>query len=292
MVTVAGGLVLWIALGDHLGPPGELVWFTSLAYPVMNMLLLALIVWIITSPVAVLDAVISRWLALSIAALLIADTVFGLSDSSLNFQDRLFSMGYLTMYAGWTGAGVRAASRPEPPAPSQETLLSPLWLLGMYAALLVVPTILLIDYLNDHQDSHLPLAVASFLLSVLVPARMWLSMRQLVASTRQSDAFRDDLAHQAAHDHLTDLPNRAYLMELLSAQMHRARRSGSEVALLFVDLDFFKRVNDQLGHAAGDEVLRTTADRMKSVLRAGDVLARQGGDEFVVLIDRCPPRPS
>nr|WP_269329931.1 EAL domain-containing protein [Kineosporia babensis] len=117
---------------------------------------------------------------------------------------------------------------------------------------------------------------------------MWLAVRELVASTRQRDAYREDLAHQAAHDPLTDLPNRAYLMEMIEAQMHRANRAGHEVALLFVDLDFFKRVNDQLGHAAGDEVLRTTAERMKSVLRAGDILGRQGGDEFVVLIDPVP----
>jgi diguanylate cyclase (GGDEF)-like protein len=131
-------------------------------------------------------------------------------------------------------------------------------------------------------------ALRSALLSLLVPARLWLSTRQVQVSTRQRDAYRDDLEHQAAHDPLTGLPNRTSIRELLAALMHRAARAGDEVAVLFIDLGFFKRVNDQLGHTAGDEVLRTAAERMKSTLRNGDIVGRQGGDEFVVLIDPVP----
>ena len=90
------------------------------------------------------------------------------------------------------------------------------------------------------------------------------------------------LAHQATHDPLTGLPNRArFLDELkrsLNSMDHRDRS-----AVLFIDLDWFKGINDTLGHSIGDEVLVTIADRMRSVLRPGDSLARLGGDEFVVL---------
>ncbi|GAA3599136.1 hypothetical protein GCM10022223_13210 [Kineosporia mesophila] len=289
VVAVAGGLIVWLALTDQVHAPTTPAHFVTLAYPAANILLLTFAVWLLTSPPGIVDTVVARWLTLSTAGLLAGDTLFGLSGGTLTFQDRLFSTAYFVMQIGWAGAGLRAAALPGARStPGRRLPLTPSRLMATYGALFVIPAVLMFDNLRGKEFDHLPLAVAAALLSVLVPARMWLSMRQLEASTRQSDALRDDLVHQAAHDPLTDLPNRAYLMELLAAQMQRARRSGSEVAVLFVDLDFFKRVNDQLGHAAGDDVLRTATARMRDVLRAGDVIGRQGGDEFVILIDPVP----
>ena len=93
------------------------------------------------------------------------------------------------------------------------------------------------------------------------------------------------LAHLARHDPLTGLPNRAALLDDLGRAMARADRRGSAVAVLFLDLDGFKVVNDSLGHAVGDRVLVAAADRVRSVLRAGDLLARLGGDEFTVMLE-------
>jgi diguanylate cyclase (GGDEF)-like protein/PAS domain S-box-containing protein len=92
------------------------------------------------------------------------------------------------------------------------------------------------------------------------------------------------LAHLAYHDPLTGLPNRAMFNEHLELVLARARRTGSGAAVLFIDLDDFKLVNDSFGHSAGDELLRQVAGRLGSVTRAGDLVARQGGDEFLVLI--------
>jgi diguanylate cyclase (GGDEF)-like protein len=89
--------------------------------------------------------------------------------------------------------------------------------------------------------------------------------------------------HQARHDPLTDLPNRASLQDRLSRAGDRAERLGDRSAVLMVDLDHFHRVNDVLGHAAGDQLLVAVASRMRSLLRPADFLARLGGDEFVVL---------
>ena len=93
-----------------------------------------------------------------------------------------------------------------------------------------------------------------------------------------------EMAHLAQHDALTGLPNRLLLMERLSQAIGQARRHGKQLALLFLDLDHFKHVNDSLGHAIGDRLLASVANRLKESVRATDTVFRQGGDEFVILL--------
>lgn len=92
-------------------------------------------------------------------------------------------------------------------------------------------------------------------------------------------------SHQALHDGLTGLPNRHLFMDHLGRALRRSSRTGTEVAVVFVDLDGFKAINDNAGHAAGDAALRAVADRLAGTLRAGEALARFGGDEFVLLCE-------
>ncbi|MGN6380905.1 MAG: putative bifunctional diguanylate cyclase/phosphodiesterase [Gaiellales bacterium] len=92
------------------------------------------------------------------------------------------------------------------------------------------------------------------------------------------------LAHRAMHDNLTDLPNRALFQEHLTVGIAHADRTETGIAVLFIDLDDFKLINDSLGHAVGDELLVEVAARLRSAIRADDVVARQGGDEFLVLM--------
>jgi len=94
-----------------------------------------------------------------------------------------------------------------------------------------------------------------------------------------------DLAHQAMHDALTGVPNRTLFADRLTVALARARRLGSEVAVLFLDLDGFKRINDSLGHNAGDRVLVEVAQRLTAAVRPNDTIARFGGDEFVILCE-------
>jgi diguanylate cyclase (GGDEF)-like protein len=94
----------------------------------------------------------------------------------------------------------------------------------------------------------------------------------------------EQLYYQAHYDQLTGLPNRLYFRDQLDRTLARAHRGEERFALLFVDLDYFKRVNDSLGHAAGDVVLREAADRMRHCVRGTDIVARLGGDEFTLLL--------
>ncbi len=92
------------------------------------------------------------------------------------------------------------------------------------------------------------------------------------------------ISHMATHDALTSLPNRIYLDNRIGEEIERCRNSGSSFALLFIDLDNFKQINDLHGHKSGDRLLKEVSQILRSNLRATDVLARWGGDEFVVLL--------
>jgi diguanylate cyclase (GGDEF)-like protein/PAS domain S-box-containing protein len=93
------------------------------------------------------------------------------------------------------------------------------------------------------------------------------------------------IKHQATHDQLTGLPNRALFLDRLSHAIRRAERHKDSLAVIFVDLDKFKHINDTLGHAVGDELLRSVASTLRACVRDFDTVARLGGDEFVLLLD-------
>ena len=97
--------------------------------------------------------------------------------------------------------------------------------------------------------------------------------------------LEDELRVRAFHDALTGLANRALLLDRLEHSLLRARRTKERIAILFLDLDDFKTINDSLGHGEGDRLLVATAERLHGALRAGDTLARMGGDEFAVLVE-------
>lgn len=101
----------------------------------------------------------------------------------------------------------------------------------------------------------------------------------------ESRALQRQLEHKASHDYLTDLPNRQLFFEHLARALARARRQGGKVALLLMDLDDFKLINDSFGHQTGDKVLVEVAGRLKGFLRDADMGARLGGDEFTVVLE-------
>jgi len=105
-----------------------------------------------------------------------------------------------------------------------------------------------------------------------------------VTDISERKASEERIRYLATHDSLTGLSNRASFLEQMNASLLMARRQHSRFALLYLDLDHFKEINDSLGHAAGDALLIETAQRLRHCLRASDLLARQGGDEFMALL--------
>ena len=124
------------------------------------------------------------------------------------------------------------------------------------------------------------------------PAWLALSAQDITERRRAELELReltDVLAERAVRDPLTGLANRALLEERLRASLSRDARTNGSTAVLFLDLDGFKDVNDQHGHAVGDAVLREVADRLVKAVRPSDTVARLGGDEFVVLVESSTP---
>lgn len=119
--------------------------------------------------------------------------------------------------------------------------------------------------------------------ALIIGFSMFSLLRRLRKVTQDLDAAREQAVHLALHDPLTGLANRAMFQKRLTEALESLHHSGSPIALLALDLDRFKEVNDRLGHEAGDELLRQVAARLRSLLDDHDAVARLGGDEFVVL---------
>jgi diguanylate cyclase (GGDEF)-like protein/PAS domain S-box-containing protein len=134
-----------------------------------------------------------------------------------------------------------------------------------------------------HADGHVVWAILSVSRARFAagnPLRFIVQMQDITARKHSEERF----AYLAYHDELTDLPNRAMFLHHLGLALARAQRHGSALAVLYVDIDRFKVVNDSLGHVAGDDVLCEIASRLRRAVRAEDLVARHSGDEFLVLL--------
>ncbi len=147
------------------------------------------------------------------------------------------------------------------------------------------------DLRQEAADLREESATAKATLSASTQAQLREANERLVVATIQAQTMTEtaelateQMSYMAEHDFLTGLPNRALLTDRLVQSIALAERHGKKVALMYLDLDHFKHINDSLGHAVGDQLLQSVAKRLQTSVRLYDTVSRQGGDEFVVLL--------
>ena len=275
-VLVASSLfvVTWAtALGEvaHAGGASTFAFVVSLAYPVADLVLLTVTLVVLTRA----QGDVRRGLL----PLGIALGVMAISDSGFAYLTVLgtYSTGNI-VDAGWVTAFLLLVLAAGEDAPAMMIRLpirvSRLSLLLPYVPALLAIGVALPRIIGAHQDNVILAGVTVMSLVIFV--------RQLVALL-DNRALVERVSYQAFHDGLTGLANRALFTDRVSHAVDLHARDLRPVAVVYLDLDDFKVVNDSLGHTAGDELLVQVADRMRSTVRTGDTVARLGGDEFALL---------
>jgi diguanylate cyclase (GGDEF)-like protein len=244
------------------------------SYPVMDLAVLAVLLRLLMTPGRRPTALLL--VLVSFAVLLVGDAVYAVLQQTDSYAPGWLDATWLFAYLGLGVAALHPSMR-ELSTRDPRSTPTPLgwiriWLLG--SALLVGP--ILMVYAPD--DRTIPVAGLTALISVLV---LW----RFVRTTRQRQRAEDSLTHSALHDPVTGLPNRRLLVDRLRQAIARNRRGGEGLAVLFLDLDRFKQVNDGLGHAAGDLLLGAIGQRLIGAVRPADTVARMGGDEFVIVCE-------
>jgi diguanylate cyclase len=275
IVAASMFLISWVTVLDSVfraGGADGFAFAVSLAYPVADMAIIT-IAW------ARLVAAYRPSSALLVGGLIViaaSDSVFAaLTAVGGYYTGNLIDLGWI-IGCGLLGlAALRSIG--ERPVESTTGLISTrvrLWV--PYLPLVLACGVGLAEALPEL--SSLPLAGAGLLIVVAVLARQLL----VLAENRR---LLTDVVRLAFHDQLTGLPNRALFIDRLEQALARQRREHEPLAVLCLDLDNFKRVNDELGHPAGDELLVRVAGRLSECLRQTDTVARLGGDEFAILIE-------
>ena len=286
-VLVAGALFIisWVtALGTtvHAGGGGSFAYAVSLGYPISDLVLLTLTVVVLAH---------SRQ-ARSGLVLLSAGLVFlCLADSGFAY---LVAIGkYATgspVDAGWFGGFllIAAAAWSALPASDDDVATGPAMESTAKAFLPYIPAgiglaVALASGIDGRND-RLTLSAAALVIVALL-FRQLLAVLDNRGLVRQLVDAQEELRHQAFHDPLTGLANRALFANRLEHGLELHRRDLRPLSLLYCDLDGFKVINDRHGHDVGDDVLKAVAERLRAVTRTGDTVARMGGDEFAILLE-------
>ena len=288
-IAISAGLAIWqfLIVNTGLIDDGEVFQRAVLAsYPLLDVVLVAALLWLLLMPGRRCASVwfLSTGLALMLAADLAQNAVGLLNrDTFTQWVDPWYvvSFGMLALAAAHPSAETIAR-------PAQHLALPgihPMRLLLLAAALLFPPVLAATGPSLGYEMNEVVVIFAASVVTIIVVTRLAVLLNAANRAREKSARAEAELAHQATHDALTDLPNRVLLLDRTQHAIDLVGRRRGTLAVLFLDLDHFKMVNDSLGHKAGDVLLRQAAERIRAVVRVGDTVARLGGDEFVVLCE-------
>lgn len=281
-LLVAGSLfsISWVtALGPTFaaggGSPLELA--LSVAYPISDLVVLTTVLVVVTQTPGRLGLAL---LAGGMALQAVSDSAYTYLAATGSYQTgSLIDLGYFAAYL----LMIEAALRDQPGELSPEERGTSWWATLLPYVPVALAVGIAVWQLRPGGASPTLVVGAGVVVVLLVRQLMTVvDNRRLVQRVLESQR---QLTHQAFHDSLTSLANRALFTDRVTHAVELHRRSMRPVAVLLLDLDDFKSVNDSLGHAAGDELLVRVAERLRAATRAGDTVARLGGDEFAVLVE-------
>jgi diguanylate cyclase (GGDEF)-like protein len=284
IIATGLGLLSWtflmkpIAADPSLSLQERLI---SLAYPLGDVLLLALVARLATSPGARTTAY--RLLGLALVLLLGADIGYAVLNLVSSYEGGLIDAGWLVSYVVWGTAALHPSMRSLSEVAPDQTARFSHWRLALLAATsLMAPAVLAQQGLRHQPIDVAAIALSSVVLFLLVVLRMG----GLIGKVQDQATQLAALAH---NDGLTGIPNRRAWELELPREMARVRRYGGRLYVALLDLDHFKRYNDRHGHQGGDRLLKEATAAWQTRMRRTDLLARYGGEEFTVLLRDCTP---
>jgi diguanylate cyclase (GGDEF)-like protein len=282
-ITTGLGLLSWVFLIRPVADDSSLslvARVVSIAYPVGDILVLAMVTRLLVGAGSHPRAF--RLLAGALLLYLLGDATWAVINyvglEPAPAAVRLLQMNFLTAYVLVGAAGLHHSVREVgEPATKRILRLSPALLALLTVASLIAPGLLAYQVWRHQITDGVAIAIGSMTLFLLVVTRMAQLLRQIERQSRQ-------LSQLSRVDELTGLPNRRAWSAELPAAIERARRDRVALSVALLDLDHFKRFNDEYGHQAGDRLLKSASAAWSAKLRAVDQLARYGGEEFIMLL--------
>jgi len=286
-IALGGSAIVWyVVLGPtaYSGATNLLENLAALAYPVGDLILIGALAWLWTGggPAQIRHplGLLSLGLLLFVTGdVLYTWTVLHERYAGGDWLDALWLLAIAAFVLAGSSQPVLEDSqgRPDTAAPG--------WIAALpYAAALAVFVMLIGSQAKDSFFPGLSLTLTGALVVILVLGRQYLVQRELVTTNDELRGAQAELAALATTDPLTGLPNHRALADAMARELDRARRFQRPCSLLFVDIDYFKALNDGCGHAAGDSVLRELGEVLAASLRRVDTLGRWGGEEFVAVL--------